>query len=231
MRAVDPTALPFGSASRCARAALVFVLAATAVAQAEPHDELTFGSQARALRSASADALTDQGYFGGQLGFGRQLALPVLPNVEAWATAGFAWGGADGEMFGNLTTQISSVAFTVGGHARYAPYQHTAVTVGLDLGPQHAALTLTDQNARTASDGGWGLLAKASVALDLLAVDNPGFAFGLRAELGYVMTTGIALSPKSPHDDSALSLMTTSASIGHLDLGGPTFGISAITRF
>ena len=213
------------------RALLLLLLATTAVAHAGPNDELTLGSQTRALRSSSADALTGEGYVGGQLGYGRRLALPILPDIEMWATAGLSWGGASGEMFQTLATDISTVAFTVGGHARYAPYKHLAVSAGLDLGPHHASLTLTDQNARTASDSGWGALAKASVAVELLAADGPSFAFGLRAELGYVMTSGISLSPKSPHDDTTLSLMTTQASIGHLDLGGPTFGIAAITRF
>ena len=211
--------------------ALLALLLLTSVAHADPQDELTFGSQLRALRSSSADALTDQGYVGGQLLYGRKLAIPLVHDIQLWATAAFGWGGASGEMFQTLATDISTVAFTVGGHARYAPYAHLAVSAGLDLGTQRASLTLSDQNGRTASDAGWGTLAKASVAVDLLAADGPTFAFGLRAELGYVMTSGVALSPTSPHDDGTLSLAMTAASIGHLDLGGPSFGLAAITRF
>ena len=211
--------------------ALLALLLLTTVAHADPQDELTFGSQLRALRSGSADALTDQGYAGGQLLYGRQLPIPLVHDVVLWATAAFGWGGASGEMFQTLATDIGSVAFTVGGRASYAPYGHLTVSAGLDLGSQHASLTLTDQNGRTASDAGWGTLAKASVAVNLLAADGPSFAFGLRAELGYVMTSGFALSPTSPRDASTLSLPMTSASIGHLDLGGPSFGLAAITRF
>ena len=213
--------------------ALLALLLLSTVAHADPQDELTFGSQVRALRASSAQALTGDDYVGGQLVYGRRLTLPipVTQDVQWWATAAFAWGGATGEMFQTLTTDISAYAFTVGGHARYAPYSHLAVSAGLDLGPQHAALTLTDNGGRTAKDGGWGVLAKASIAVDLLAYDGPGFSFGLRAELAYVKTSGVALTPTSPHDDGTLSIAMTSASIGHLDLGGPTFGIGAIARF
>lgn len=214
------------------RALLALVLLTT-VAHAEPQDELTFGSQLRALRASSAQALTSDDYVGGQLVYGRRLvlAIPLASDVQWWGTAAFGWGGATGEMFQTLTTDISAYVFTVGGHARYAPYSHLALSAGLDVGSQHAALTLTDHNGRTASDGGWGVLAKLSIAADLLAYDGPGFSFGLRAELGYVKASGVALTPTSPHDDSTLSIAMTSASIGHLDLGGPTFGIGAIARF
>ena len=209
----------------------IFLLAAAATAaHADPNDELTLGTQTRALRSSSADALTDQGYVGGQLSFARRLESPQ-PLLQLWATAGFDWGGASGEMFQTLTTNIGSVGFTVGGRARYVVRPHLAVSARLDLGEQHVSLELADQNGRTASDAGWGLLAKTAAAVDLFAVDNQGFALGLRAEIGYVAARGVVLAPKSPHDDTQLSIMTGGASIGHLDLGGPYFSISAVSQF
>jgi hypothetical protein len=208
---------------------IVVLLALTSIAHADPTNELTLGAESRGLHSASAEALTGQSYFGGVLSYAHRLQSPV-PKLALWATAGFDWGGSDGEMFQTLTTSISSVAFTVGGRASYALHSHLAASARLDLGAQHASLDLSD-GSNTASDAAWGTLATAAVALDLFATDDAGLGLGLRAEFGYTVARGIALAPKSPHDDTELQIMTTGASIGHLDLGGPSFTISAVTRF
>ncbi len=211
---------------------LLLLAATTAIAHADPSDELTIGTEARGLRSNSADALTDSGYTGGRLSFARRLDIPVMPGLQLWAAAGFAWGGTNGTMFQTLTTAVGTVGFTLGGRARYVFNPHVAVSGRLDLGQQHVSLELTDQNDHTASDTGWGTFAQAAIALDLVATDGQNhLGFGLRAELGYVAARGVALAPKSPHDDTELSIMTTGASIGHLDLGGPSFTLSALTQF
>ena len=211
--------------------ALSLLLVSLLPALAHADDEIAIGSEIRALHSASANAITEDSYAGGKLTVSHALDVATLPGVQLYAVAGFAWGGAGGTMFQTMSTDLSTVGFTVGGRARYPLYPHLALDAGLDLGPQHASLTLTDANGREASDGAWGMMARASLALELLAIDRPTFGFGLRAELGYTLAQGIGLSPAPSHDGDTLQLMTSSESLGHLDLGGPSFGFSAITRF
>lgn len=188
--------------------------------------ELTIGSQVRALRSPSADAVTGDDYVGGRITAGRMLDVPTIAGVDLYATVGFDWGGASGSMF-NQSTDVSTYALTLGGHARYQLYKHVSLIAGLDVGMQHASLTLGDDM----SDGAWGVMTRGIVAVELLAADSPGFGFGLRIEAGYTLDQKIALSPTPPKDDSTITIMTSTSSIGHLDMSGPSIGFSAITRF
>lgn len=192
--------------------------------------EITFGSQIRALHAPSAEAVTGDSYVGGRLTVGRQLYLPAPDGVDLYATAGFDWGGASGSMF-NQSTDISTYALTVGGHARYHLYSHISLIAGVDLGMQHASLTFGDTAPDQTTDGAWGLMTRGIVAVELLAADSKAWNFGLRVEAGYTLDQKIALSPAAPKDDTELTIMTTTASIGHLDMSGPSIGFSAITRF
>lgn len=209
--------------------ALTLVLGAAATVHAGNY-EVTMGSYDRALRSSSANAVTDDTLGGGQLGTARALRLDLYPKLEVWATAGFNWGGAEGTLFQTMTTEIDSYGFTLGGRARYSLHRLVHLSGRLDLGPAHQSLTITG-NGHTVSDGAWGGTATAAVGLDLMAIAYPRFSFGFRFDLGYVAASGVSLSPSEEGDSSKIELDAMQASIGHLDLGGKFFAFSVLSQF
>lgn len=208
--------------------ALVF-LSTTAYAEG---NELTYGGGFRALHSSSANAVTEDSLAGGQLTYARALDLPLIPDVALWAEAGFGWGGTDGTMFQTLSTDVSSLSFTVGGRARYELHRLAAASAHIDLGTARAAFSLRDDAGHTASDHGWGAVTSVGAALDLFAIRSKRFALGLRIDLGYVYASGIDLvaTPESS-SDGTLQLPMTAAGLGSLDLSGSTFCASLVSQF
>ena len=203
---------------------LIILLIATATAHADGN-ELWFGGGTRALRSTSADAVTSDSLGIGALGY--EHALPVeIPRVALWAEAGFSWGAADGNMFQTLKTHLDTQLFVVGARAHYRLHRLIDATARVDLGTARTALWVND-----ASDAGWAAVAQGAVGLDLFAARSPGFGIGLRAELGYTATSGVALTPHSDQQGDTLQLKMAGASIGHLDLSGPWLAISLIGAF
>ncbi len=192
-------------------------------------NDLEYGPTTRALRSPSADAVTDAGLVGGTLGYGHFVAEP-MPRLSLWAEAGFGWGSAHGEMFQEMSTDISNIALTVGARAQYRLHERIAFDARLDVGRAWTSLTL-EQGDTKVSDSGWGNLAVGTLGIELLAIATPRFSLGLRLELGYAKTSAVALAPHADNTDDTLKLMTTSASIGHLDLGGPLAGFAVVSRF
>ena len=195
-------------------------------------NELSIGSTTRALRSSSANAVTADDLEGGTLTLGHALDLPVVPGLTVWADAGLSWGHATGTMFQTLWTEIGSTTWTAGGRARYAVVRHLWASARLDLGLARASLALSDTSGHAASDHGWSPLASGALGLDLLAVERPRYALGLRLELGYVSAAAIPLVA-APTSGSAgtLQLQMTAASLGHLDLSGPSFTVSLMAQF
>jgi hypothetical protein len=210
------------------------VLAAAAPAHAGDQNELTIGSWNRALRSASANAVTDDNLGGGVLTYARDLRIRPVPRLAVWATGAFTWAGAEGQMFQTLTTEIDSLGLAAGARARYRVYSWLAVSARADLGTARTALRLTDAMGRSASDARWAGTATAAAALDLLAVAGPRFTLGLRAELGYTAASAPALtatSDRGESDGDMLRLPVNESSLGHLDLGGRFFGFSLLSQF
>ncbi|CAN5923356.1 hypothetical protein BH11MYX3_BH11MYX3_21600 [soil metagenome] len=210
--------------------AVCFVLAAAAPALADPHNEISLSSYARALRSSSANAVTADGLFGGALGYAREIKLGLMPRLETWATGNFSWGGADGTMFSTLTTEVRTLSFTVGGGARYFVFDRLAVGGRLDVGTARAALTL-EEGSRSLHDSGWGGTGTAAASIDMLAIAARSFKLGLRFELGYSMTTAIDLAPSEANDASTIQLEMSQASLGHLDMGGRFFSFALMSQF
>ena len=206
------------------------LMAAAASSAYAGNNEVTSGSYNRALRTSSANAVTDETLGGGQLGVARSLRLDLYPKLEVWATAGFIWGSAEGTLFQTMTTEIDSYGFTLGGRARYALHRHVHLSGRLDLGPSHQSLTIHG-NGHTVSDGAWGATVTAAVGLDLMIVAYPRFAFGFRFDLGYVMANGVVLSPHEEGDSTKIELDAKQASIGKLDLGGKFFAFSVLSQF
>jgi len=212
------------------RALVLLVLAAPLVATAAPY-ELSAGSSVRGL--PGADPVTADSLAGGGIGLGRRLDLDLPAHLELWTEASSLWSGASGEMFQTLTTHVFDVTLTAGAHLRYHAYRNVAVSGALAIGYQHASLSIRDTMDHTASDTAWGPVARASLQVDVLAVDRPNFAFGLRGELGYLAAAGIAMTPTEQRTDSSdtLHIPMQEASVGHLDLGGPFFTISVVSQF
>jgi hypothetical protein len=208
------------------RALALLLISSTAFAG----NELSIGSTDRALRSASADAVTGDSYAGGQLAFAHDLDLGTS-DVTVAATGALIWGGADGTLF-DMTTEVGQTAYLVGLRARYAVVPHLAAGAALQVGAVHTSLALTDAMERTVGDAGWGGVASGALALDLLAVDGDRFRLGLRLELGYVAAAAVALTGRSDRaDDDTLRLRMTEASLGRLDLSGPFAGVSLLSDF
>lgn len=208
---------------------LAIVLGTAASAFAGNH-EVTFGSHNRALRSSSANAVTNDTLGGGQLGIARHLDLELYPKLEVWATGGFNWGGAEGTLFQTMTTEVDSYGFALGGRARYSLHRLLHVSARVDVGPARQSLTIVG-NGHTVSDAAWVGTATAAIGVDLMLVAYPRFSLGFRFDLGYVTATGAALSPREEGDSSKIELDAMQASIGKLDLGGRFLAFSVLSQF
>jgi len=207
------------------------VTVTTTAAHADTNrDELWIGGGGRALRSSSANALTDDNLSGSSFGYARDLGLAVRPGLALWAEAGLATGSADGTMFQTLSTEISTLGLTGGLRARYQLHRLIAASARLALGAQRASVAISSSGG-SASDHGWGAMASAGAALDLFAVARPPFGFGVRAELGYVAAQAIGLTARRDSPDDVLMLAMDEVTLGGLDLSGPTFAISLVGQF
>jgi len=212
------------------RALALLLLAAPVTAAAAPY-ELSVGSSVRAL--PGADPVTADSLAGGGVGLGYRLDVDLPRHFELWGEASSLWSGASGAMFQTLTTHVFDVTLTAGAHLRYHPFRSLAVSGALAIGYQHASLTLDDTNGNSASDTAWGPVARASIQLDVLAIDIKAFALGLRGEFGYLAAAGIAMTPAEARSDSSdtLHIPMQEASLGHLDLGGPFFTFGLVSQF
>jgi hypothetical protein len=214
------------------RAVLILLLLA-GTASADVHHEAFVGSHVRALRSSSANALTDDSITGPVFGYAYRLPLDVMPKLDLWGTGTFTFGFVDGQMFQTLTTHVSSLQMTAGVRARYPLWRkYVVANARLDLGAQRASMSLEDMAGHDARDTGWGAVSTAALGLELNPLALRSVAVGFRAELGYVATQGIGLTAKSdgaPEDTIELDRMA--ASIGHLDIGGRYFSFTLMARF
>ena len=214
------------------RAVFILVLL-TSTAHADVNHEAFLGSHIRALRTSSANALTEKSLAGPMFGYAYRLPLDVMPKLELWGTGTFTFGFADGEMFQTLTTHTNALQMSAGVRARYALWREIVVAnARVDLGAQRVAVSLEDMEGHTARDSGWGAISTAALGLELNALALRSFGLGFRAELGYVATQGIGLTAKSdgtPEDTIELDRMA--ASLGHLDLGGRYFSLTLMARF
>jgi hypothetical protein len=197
-------------------------------------DEVSLGAAARALRSSSANALTGANLAGAAVGIardlGHDLGVPLMPRLTLWAEAGLVTGSADGMMFHALSTSIDALALTGGLAARYRVHRRITAAARVALGAQRAGVEV-DSAAGVAHDHGWGAMASAAAALDVFLTTPPRFGLGLRLEAGYVAAQGIALTLHTDRPGDAIALGMTELSLGHLDLSGPTAGLSLLGQF
>jgi len=211
---------------------LMIAIAMTSAARADSNrDEVWLGGSARALRSASANALTGANLAGTSLGVARDLGLGDDTGLAVWAVASLVTGDADGTMFDTLTTELSSIGVTGGVRVRYQLHRLIAASARVELGGQRIRVALTDRSGASASDHGWGAVASVGAALDVFAVARPPLGLGLRVELGYVVGPSIAITPRAASAGDALRLPMTELALGGVDLRGPTFALSAVGQF
>jgi hypothetical protein len=197
-------------------------------------DEFSLGATMRALRSSSANALTGANLAGGSLGLardiGHDLGLALRPDLSLWIEAGVATGAANGTMFQSLSTTINAIDLTAGVAARYRLLRRVTASARLAVGAQRARVAIDVPGVHT-YDHGWGAMASAAARLDVLALARPRFGLGVRFEAGYVAAQSIALTPHPEENEGTIELAMVAASLGHLDLSGPTFTVSLLGQF
>jgi len=155
----------------------------------------------------------------------------LAPGLTLWAEAGLVTGSADGTMFQSLSTAIDELGLTGGLAARYRLHRRITAGAHVALGAQRVRAAITDSTGTTAYDHGWGAMASAAAALDVFIVNAPRFGLGLRLEAGYAAAQGIALTLHTDRPGDAIPLAMTELSIGHLDLSGPSAGLSLLGQF
>jgi hypothetical protein len=197
-------------------------------------NEIAVGDSGRALRSSSAEALTDRGMLGGGgVTVAHRLGATVegLPGLELWVGGGFEAGSASGTMFQTMTTQIGSFTMFGMARARYplASYVHASARVG--LGSSRASVELTDPVGHAWSDSGWAALATGALGLELTSREDRRFAFGFRIEGGYTRTSGAGIEPAADVPEGTLRLKMSQTPFGRLDLSGPVLAFSLISAF
>jgi hypothetical protein len=210
------------------------VAATAAAAHADPNrNELSIGGNARALRSASADAVTGNNLSGVSIGAARDLGLPLLPGLPGlslWAEAGLSTGAADGTMFQTVATEIGELGLTGGLAARYRLHRLITASVRAGFGAQRTSLRIGDSPS-TQSGSAWGAVAQAGAALDLFATSRPPFGIGVRVELGYAAAQAVGLTLHRDATGIPTPIGVTEPMPGHLDLGGPSFAVSLLGQF
>jgi hypothetical protein len=212
------------------RSAIVLLLL-TATASAG-NNELTLDESTRALRTSSANALTGDSLVGGGFTYARDLGMHLVPDLAIWARGSVSFGGADGTMFQTLSTEIDTVAFTAGALARYQIHRLLAASARLELGTTRAAVTISDGAGHAASDHGWGAATVAGIALDGYVFHGSRVALGVRLELAEVVTSSIPLTARPESgSEGTLQLEMTAASLGSLNLSGPSFTASFVGQF
>jgi hypothetical protein len=210
-------------------AILLALLASTAHAD---DNEITITESVRALRTRSANAITDDSLVGGSLGYARALPATLGP-FALWAHASFDWAVTSGTMFQTLTTDLYTLGGSAGIRARYHLWRDRIVaSARADLGFVRAALEIRDDAGHAVRDSGWGATTSVGGGVDLVVVRSRRFTMALRTELAAVATSSIPLSATPARDGgNTLQLEMTAASLGSLNLSGPAFAVSLVGRF
>ncbi len=211
------------------RALLLLLVASSAHAG---NNEITIGSSTRALRSPSADAVTADSLEGARITYARAIDAPVPDDFTLWAEASTELATASGTMFQTMSTDVSSSAYMVGARLRYQIWRRLGASARLSAGPVNTSLELDDGAGHTLKDHAWGALAQGALGVDLVLIQGSYLSLGARFELGYTEASKAGLTPRADGpSDGTLTLPMSDASIGKLDLSGPTAGFTVIGQF
>jgi hypothetical protein len=208
---------------------IAFLCAAAATARAGDN-ELEVGSEIRALRSPSADALTENSLGGGELAYAHSLG-ELAPGLELWLGGGLDFGGVGGTMFQTMTTTVGTFELVGTARVRYHVYNHVVATARVSAGGARTSLDISD-GAADLSDARGGAIARGAAGIELATREHARWSLALRVELGYARAgaPALTLQPATP-DDGTLRLPMSESSIGHLDLSGPFVAISLASQF
>jgi hypothetical protein len=214
------------------RALVLSILMISATAYAGDANEVGYMGFGRAMRTASADAVTPDELAGVTLTYARALdGFGLADRLALWADARMEIGDATGQMFQSMDTKLGSVMWMVGARARYMLHSHVAVGARFDVGIHRTELELTDGDTKL-SDSGWGMAATGAAGIDLYAYASPRFAIGLRVEVAYTKTQAVGLTMhREGDDDGTIKLPVMDTAFGHLDTSGPSFTGGLIGRF
>ena len=213
------------------RTALLLVLLTTTAHAG--NNELMITESARALRTSSANAITEDGLFGVSFGYARRLPIVVGP-LALWGHASFDIGMADGTMFQTLTTELDTLGGSAGIRAQYNLWRERLIaSARVELGMMRASLDLHDDADHSAGDHGWGATSSAAAGLDVVAISRRSvLSLALRFEVGATATSSIPLTAiPAETTDNTLELAMTAASLGSLNLSGPWFAASLVGQF
>ncbi|MFT3692081.1 MAG: hypothetical protein QM831_02990 [Kofleriaceae bacterium] len=210
--------------------ALLILLVTGGTAMAE--NEISVGSNFRALHSSSANALSGDNLGGGGFGYAHTLGIEMPFGLTTWVDANAQFFGVDGTMFQSISTTTEAQLLTAGLHVSYHPWSWVGVNAGVGFGAEHVDLTLVDSMGNQSDDGNWGAVGRANVQVDL--VGGKRAKFGIRGELGYLAAQAVQLTPKrdrSDGDSDTIYLPVMQASLGHLDLSGVYGGFTLFSQF
>lgn len=218
--------------------AAALALVAAGSAHAEPAWRVDIGSSTRWLGSTSAASLTTDNLSTANFGAEHRIATVTAPfaiPVEIAGGVGVSFGSSMGTVFQRLSTEIDTTELVAAAHATAHLGNRVALSARASLGASRVAVTLADlytTELTPVDDHGWGTVSAASLGAEFAPVALQKFRLGVGAEVGYVATSAIALHAyPSDRPDGDLSIATTYASIGHLDLDGWAFRFSVHAAF
>jgi hypothetical protein len=223
---------------------LVFALALAAPAlaalpvHADPAWRAEVARTTRWLGDTSAAALTTDTLTSAEMSAERHVLAIELPGgrtLDVAAVAGLGIGGVDGTTFQRLATTTSELDLTAGLHATARFLRIGVISARAAAGTTREALKIEDVNSLTLApvdDHGWGAIATAALGAEIEPIATPSFRFGVGVEVGYTATSAIQLfTYPSDRPDPDLSIDTTYASLGHLDLDGWTLRVGMHASF
>lgn len=233
------TGLPMGLSMGALAACLCLALPGRAHAD---RYELAVGSAGRIMHSSSVDALSDDGMPVFSMTGAVNINRVQVPFFHRFAIeGGFDAGGMSGTSFQTLETSTSFMHWTLGARVSRDLSRRVTVHGRAALGLARVGVTIDDSfmAGPTLGDSGYTGTGYAGVAGDVYLI-KPGtprgarIGLGLRWEVGYLAViprTMTARPDSSDHEDGAILIPETSASLGSLNLSALNVRFGLVGRF
>ena len=222
-------------------ALLCFALALPGRAHADRY-ELAIGSAARVMPSNSVDALTEDEMAVFSMTGAVAIDRIHVPFFSRFAIeGGFDAGWLSGQSFQTLETSTSLLHWSLGARLSRELGRRMVVHGRAALGLAHVAVTIDDMfmDGPTLGDSGVTGTGYLGAAADFFMVQPGGrralpFSFGLRFEVGYLAMLPKQLTARpdgSDHEEGAILIPETSASLGELDMSALNVRFGLVGRF